>query len=77
MTRGVQLLHRSTHNGPEALRKIVPASEADDDQDEPLPFEPDLAAARDLSNPSRGQWLRERQDEDAEAGDPEGPEGGA
>lgn len=37
----------------------------------------ELHAARDLPGMSKGQWLREVQDRDAEAGDPDGPEGGA
>lgn len=37
----------------------------------------ELHAARDLPGVSKGQWLREAQDRDAESGDPDGPEGGA
>lgn len=46
--------------------------------EEPLPYDPEqLHAARDIDGPSRGQWLRDQQDHDAESGDPDGPEEGA
>lgn len=61
-----------------APMKLVPAAGAEDEPEEPLPYDPEeLHAARDVSGPSRGQWLRERQDRDAEAGDADGPEEGA
>lgn len=52
--------------------------ESEQELEEPLPFEPEqLHAARHLPGSSKGQWLREEQDRDAESGDPDGPEGGA
>ncbi|MBB1023330.1 MULTISPECIES: helix-turn-helix domain-containing protein [unclassified Dietzia] len=52
--------------------------EADEERDEPLPYDPEqLHAARDLPGRSKGQWLREQQDRDAEVGDVDGPEEGA
>lgn len=57
---------------------LVPAPEDDDEQDEPLPFEPDLAAARDIDEPTQGE-LRRRPGKDAgeESQDPGGDWEGA
>lgn len=50
----------------------------DAELEEPLPYDPEeLHAAREVPGPSKGQWLRDQQDQDAESGDAEGPEGGA
>lgn len=80
--KGADIAWLEDHRAPDVddmLDRVTAEARGQDEVEEgPLPFDPrEVRAARDVVGPSRGEWLREQQDRDAETGDPEGPEGGA